>query len=312
MSFEGIVQRGTWIARGLGFVFLVYFVTSALREIVALKFPGANLGPAISGEGAPRIALAVSAVTVALAVVFVRLYSRTDDQADRPWKLVRFDRWWATEWLRGAFLGGALASLAVAPIVAMGESQILGLARDAFSRPGAWATTVLILILEAAREEMGFRGPGQRDLTRAVSFPLAALFLSFSFAVIHAGNPDVGLPGMTGIFLAGVGLAGLARARGDLGMVCGVHAAWNIALGMIWSMPVSGHQLDPVLLDTSSNTSIWTGGFFGVEASVSAFVVLLGFAVVTWSLPPALCGEAIAAREEAGGEEARGEETAGA
>ncbi len=293
MTFEAIVQRATLIARGLGFAFLVYFLTAFLRDVTLLRTPEAALGAAISGEASPFAALAVSAATVALAVVFVLLYSRVGPDADRPWRLIRFDRWWAAEWLRGTFLGAALASLAVAPIVATGEAAILGIAREAFSRPATWFAVISILVLEAAREELGFRGPAQRDLTRAVSFPLAAIFLSFSFAAIHLGNPAVGRWGLAGIFLAGVALAGLARARGDLGMVCGVHAAWNVTLGMIWSMPVSGHHLDPVLLDTSSNWSLWTGGGFGVEASVPALVVLLGFAVVTWSLPPARCGAAM-------------------
>ncbi len=287
MTLDGALQRAMWIARGLGFTFLVYFLTVFPGLIV----PGAGVIDAMTGGSrGPWLAVGVSAVTFALATLFVILYSRTGPDADRPWKLLRVDRWWRAEWGRGLVIGAGLATLAVAPIVMRSETHILGFAPDAFSRPWDFLGVGLILVIEAAREELGFRGPAQRELSRAVSFPGAAVFLAASFALVHAGNPAVGGTGLLGIFLAGVGLAGLVRARGDLGMACGVHAGWNLALGMVWSMPVSGLHLEPVLLDTSSNWSIWTGGSFGVEGSAPALVVLALFTLVTWWLPEARCG----------------------
>lgn len=290
MTFEGLAERGTAIARGLGFAFVVYFLTAFLRDAIGLSVPGGWFVDAVTGgPGGPWIGLAICLVTVALAFLLVRLYSRTGPNADRPRPLLRLNGSWAREWFRGALLGGGLATVVIAPLVMGRETEILGFARDILQRPHEWLAVVLILVLEAAREELGFRGPAQRELTRAVSFPVAAIFLAFSFAIIHGGNPAVGRLGLVGIFVAGLALAGLARARGDLGMVCGVHAGWNVALGLVWSLPVSGLQLDPVLLSTSSNRSIWTGGSFGVEASVPAVVVLLLFGFVTWRLPAAAC-----------------------
>jgi len=287
LSFDSLVRRSTFLARGLGFAFLTFFLTSFLRDLGTIELTGDMLPALVTGPPSRSLAVlfAVSLVTTALAVLFVRLYSRAGPEAECPRPLLAASRSWWAEWVRGALLGAGLATLAVAPMVVAGHVEILGLARGGFDGPPAWLAVLGILTLEAAREELGFRGPALRDLTRAVSFPLAATFLSASFAIIHAGNPAVGRAGLTGIFVAGMALAGLARARGDLGMVCGVHAAWNVTLGMVWSVPVSGVRLHTRLLSTSADHSPWTGGAFGAEASVPALLVLLGFAVVAWSQP---------------------------
>lgn len=294
ISFDALVARGVSVARGLGFAFLVYFVTALLRDLGGALIPGAAILDALRHGSAADLAacLAVSAATVALAILFVRLYSRTGPEADRPVPLLRLRAHWWREYVRGLLLGGGLATLAVAPAILMGQVEILGPVRDLAGAAPRLLLVLLLLALEAAREELGFRGPAQRELTRAAGFPLAAFFLAGSFAVIHAGNPEVGRAGMAGIFAAGLALAGLARARGDLGMVCGVHAAWNVALGMVWSVPVSGIRLHDRLLYTSSDTSIWTGGSFGAEASVPAIAVLFLFAFATWRLRPARCAVA--------------------
>jgi CAAX protease family protein len=289
--FDAFVARSLAVARGLGFAFLVYFVTALLRDVGGTLIPGAAILDAVTHGGTTGLlaCLAVSAATMALAVLLVRLYSRTHGEADRPVPLLRLRAHWWREWARGLLIGAGLATLAVAPSIALGQVEILGPVRDLAGHAPRMLLIVLILALEAAREELGFRGPAQRELTRAVGFPIAAIFLAGSFAVIHAGNPAVGRAGMAGIFAAGLALAGLARARGDLGMVCGVHAAWNVALGMVWSVPVSGIRLHDRLLYTSSDTSIWTGGSFGAEASGPAIVVLFLFAFATWRLSPAVC-----------------------
>jgi len=301
ISFDSLVSRGVSIARGLGFAVVVYFVTALLRDAGGMLLPGAAILEALTHGSTTDVlaCLAVSAATIGIAVILVRLYSRTSADADRPVPLLRLRAHWWREWSRGLLVGAGLASLAVAPAIAMGQVEILGPVRGLADHPLRMLAVVLILALEAAREELGFRGPAQRELTRAVGFPVAAIFLAGSFALIHAANPAVGRAGMAGIFAAGLALAGLARARGDLGMVCGVHAAWNLALGMAWSVPVSGIRLQDRLLYTSSDTSMWTGGSFGAEASLPAIVVLFLFAFATRRLPPAACDRADAADESA-------------
>jgi membrane protease YdiL (CAAX protease family) len=286
IKLSDVLERLLWIARALGFVFLVYFVPVVVRDLAGAALPGEGLAGLFLGDSAdPWAPLLVSVATFAISVIFVVLYAHAGPDAIRPRRLLRFDRDWFAEWGRGLLLGVGVASLAVLPSVMTGAIRIEGISGHLFQRPDLVLATFLVIVIEGAREEFGFRGPAQRDLTAAVGFPLAAIFLAGSFAIIHGGNPDVGRRGLLGILFAGMALAGLVRARGDLGMASGLHAGWNVCVGMVWSVPVSGYRLDSSLLDVESPGSVsWTGGTFGVEGSVPGIVVLALLGFFTWKL----------------------------
>jgi len=282
-----IVHRLTLAARGLGFVFLVYFIPALARDLLGGALPGGGFVGALTGnpEG-PFVPLLVSVATVAISVLFVLLYGRTWEGARRPRDLLSLDLAWRREWTRGLGLGVGAATLVLAPLFLAGAYHFEGVSRAWLEHPAWLLAVVAMLCLEAAREELGFRGPAQRELTAAATFPVAAIVLGGSFAIVHGGNPDVGRSGMLGVFLAALALAGVARARGDLGMACGIHAGWNTGTAILWSVPVSGFQLDAALFDVSSTAAdVWTGGAFGVEGSLPGIATFLALAFVTWSLP---------------------------
>jgi membrane protease YdiL (CAAX protease family) len=153
------------------------------------------------------------------------------------------------------------------------------------SHPWAALAVFALLVLESAREEMGFRGPSQRDLGNAIGAFGAALFLAGSFALVHRANPDVTVPGLLGIFAAGFALAGIVRARGDVGMASGLHTGWNVFLGLVWAAPVSGHPIWCAALDVTSRNDRWSGGAFGPEGGPTGIAVLLLLALIAWRLP---------------------------
>jgi membrane protease YdiL (CAAX protease family) len=292
LDLADIVFRLTLVARGLGFVFLVYFIPVVARDLLGETLPGGGLPGLLSGnpEGAFWPAV-LSGSTLAVSAAAVLLYSRTGYGAARPKRLLWLDRPWFREWGRGFAIGAIAATIVLAPLFLVGALRIDSVSSAWREQPTRVLAVLVTLFFEAAREEFGFRGPAQRDISAALTFPIAAIFLSGSFAVIHGGNPDIGSSGLLGVFLAGLALAGLARARGDLGMVCGVHAGWNVFTAMVWSVAVSGFQLDVALFEVSSTGSeLWTGGAFGVEGSLPGIVVFLVLAFVSWSLPAAASG----------------------
>lgn len=281
-----VLARMVLGARALAFVFLVFFLPVVARDIAGMRIDGADwLGLTRESPGPPWLAVAVVAATFAVSVAMVLLYTRSGGAvAVQPTALLRGDRAWFAEWGRGVLLGGLCASAAVVPALLAGALRIHGF--RPVERPEVLAALAIVLVLEAAREELGFRGPSQRDLTAAAGFPLAAIFLGGSFTVIHAGNPEIGRSGLLGIFLAALALAGLVRARGDVAMACGLHAGWNGFLGLVWSVPVSGVSLAPALLEVeSSGSPLWTGGSFGAEAGAPGLFVLALLGLVTWMLP---------------------------
>jgi membrane protease YdiL (CAAX protease family) len=287
MTPSDLIHRLMLVARGLGFVFLVYFIPVVARDLIGAALPGGGFLGLLEGHPAgPVVPMLVSAATFAISVAAVLVYARTWAGAVQPRALIRFDFAWLREWQRGILIGGGAATLVLAPLFVAGVWRIDDVSAAWRAQPLWTFAVVVTLVIEAAREELGFRGPAQRELTAAVGFPTAAIVLAGSFAIIHGGNPQVGRTGLLGVFLAGLALAGLARARGDLGMPCGVHAGWNLGCALVWSVPVSGFRLPPALFDVSpAGSDLWTGGSFGVEGSLPGIVAFTILAFVSWSLP---------------------------
>jgi membrane protease YdiL (CAAX protease family) len=285
---DDLLRRLTLVARGLGFVFPVYFVPVVARDLLGGVLPGGGIAGALHGDPAgPWLPLAASVATLGVSAWMVRLHARTGLGAAEPRPLLPLDRRAATEWGRGALAGAACATLAVLPLVPAGAVS-LRVAEAPLAREALAALAVaLLLVAEAAREELGFRGPAQRDLAHATRFLPAAIFLAGSFALIHRANPVVTGPGLVGVFAAGVALAGVVRARGDLSMACGVHAGWNVCLGMVWSLPVSGHRVAHAALEATSRDSIWTGAAFGPEGGPTGIAAFALLGIVAWTRRPA-------------------------
>ena len=66
----------------------------------------------------------------------------------------------------------------------------------------------------------------------------------------------------------------------------GIHFGWNLTLGMLFGLPVSGLRLFNVVVRTTASGPRWvTGGSYGVEASVTGGVVVLVGIAVVWKLP---------------------------
>lgn len=283
--FAIFLHRAMRFARGLGFVFLIYFIPVVVRDLIGFGIEGGAWLPLVDGTAtAPFLALAVVLGSFALSVVAVLLYRLVGPEAVDPLPHLSLGPRWRTEFGLGVAMGLAAATVAVLPAFVSGHLSFEG-----FRGVARWdilIALVLVLLMEATREELAFRGPPQRELTGALSFPLAAVFLTGSFTVLHAANPDVTREGLLGVFFAGMALAGMARARGDLGMVCGAHAGWNLSLALVYSAPVSGLRSSSALLDVASTGSgFWTGGAFGTEASVPGLVVLAVAGFLTWRLP---------------------------
>jgi len=310
VPFSEIIRRLMLFARALGFVFPVYLVPVVVRDVVIHGVSGGRW-TSLFGRDPHAVALPLALIAGATAVSagFVLLHARLEG-VNVPFAMLRWDRAWRGEWIRGFLVGAMAATAAVLPALLAGALRI-----DTFRgipHPVLLGGLVVALVLVSAQEEMGFRGPSLRDLSDAVGFPIAAVFLAGSFTLMHAGNPAVGREALLGVFLAALALAGLARARGDLGMVCGLHAGWNLFLAVVWSVPVSGLRAGAALLETQSpGSSSWTGGDFGPEASVPGLLVLAALGFITWRLP-ARSGPSAAERRDGSPEAAAPEGEAAA
>ena len=128
------------------------------------------------------------------------------------------------------------------------------------------------------------QGGAEELVTRAWLLPVSVkktnlliglLTSSLLFALLHLGNPDIGILPIVNIALFGL-FANLYLLRTDnVWGIIGLHAAWNFSQGNIYGFSVSGTGVDAAVLNFKSEWSWLTGGVFGAEASIFSSLILL-------------------------------------
>lgn len=137
-------------------------------------------------------------------------------------------------------------------------------------------------------EEVIVRGVVLRLVWRGFGPPAAFVVSALLFGLGHVANP--GATAFTTACIAieaGVMLGTFYALTGRLWVSIGVHAGWNFTQGTVFGAHVSGGDFGPSFTASMprSNLPDWlTGGAFGPEASLSAFMVctMVG-AAVPWT-----------------------------
>ena len=141
----------------------------------------------------------------------------------------------------------------------------------------SFSATSVFLLFAAALEEIGFRGYAFQRLVDALGAPGAVAISSVLFGLGHLANPSATPLSTANTVLAGIVMAlGYLRTRG-LWFPIGLHFAWNLMLGPIASLPVSGIHLHASLFAVRVVGPVWlTGGDYGPEGGIILTVVCLG------------------------------------
>jgi uncharacterized protein len=132
-------------------------------------------------------------------------------------------------------------------------------------------------IFVAANEELFFRGYVISVLKQTNSTPLIYLGSCLAFGLAHMENPNVHFLGIVNICLIGILFAYMFIETKSLWMSMGYHFLWNFFQGNVLGFHVSGTEGDGFFrIEEADN--IWTGGSFGVEASIWAtLIIVIGF-----------------------------------
>lgn len=166
------------------------------------------------------------------------------------------------------FVGGfVLFSVVVGLLWLFGSYHVLG------TNPNVnWLPEVLVAGIAA--------GIGEEVLTRGVLFRVTeeglgtwwALAISAAFfGLAHIFNPGATWWSSAAIAIeAGILLALIFHVTRSLWACIGLHAAWNIAQGTIYGIPVSGTHAEGWLVSSRTGPDWLSGGVFGAEASVVA------------------------------------------
>jgi membrane protease YdiL (CAAX protease family) len=176
----------------------------------------------------------------------------------------------AKELAIGVGAGVALIALAAGIAAVFGVYRIVG-----------WGgSTDLLMILfqmgigAAFVEEVLVRGVLFRWLEEFGGSWAALALTALLFGLGHAGNPNATAFTTVAIaFEAGILLGAAYMYTRSLWLAIGMHFGWNVTQGYLFDVPVSGHDVDGLVQARFSGPELLSGGEFGLEGSVIAFVV---------------------------------------
>lgn len=135
---------------------------------------------------------------------------------------------------------------------------------------------VVLLLVAALVEEVAFRGYPFQRLIDAIGPVMATVVMSVFFAFMHLRNPDSTMASTVATVLAGVLLSIAYLRTRALWLPWGLHFAWNVTMGVLFGLPVSGLRLYSPVISTTVHGPLWlTGDGYGPEGSLITTVVLV-------------------------------------
>ncbi|MBI1742950.1 CPBP family intramembrane metalloprotease [Candidatus Acetothermia bacterium] len=236
-----------------------------------------SLGELLPGEGLGLVALMVVTALFVLAV----------DR--RPWPTlgVALTRSGLKELFLGLGLGSLLISAVFVSVLAAGAVRIDGIHFDVEKIfAGQFGLSLAFLIISAISEELQLRGYLFQTFLEGIGVYPTLAVTSVLFALLHVGNPNVNTLALVNIALAGL-LLGIAYLRTRaLWLPIGIHFTWNLLQAHLFSLPVSGIEIQPKLMDVhTTGSGLLSGGAFGLEGSLITTIVLGGAAIGLWVAP---------------------------
>lgn len=224
--------------------------------------------------GAPWKALASAAAMAALGLAvyagFVRCVER------RPVKELSVPGA-GLELGSGLLIGAGLYTACVLILIQLGIYRVNGLNAAHFLLPA-----LSMALSSGVLEELIHRGVLFRILEEYLGSWIALVLSSLFFGFRHFFNPDGTLQGALFITVeAGVLLAAAFMLTRRLWLAMGFHVSWNYVQAGIYSGAVSGTGPQRGLIDaTIEGQQLLTGGSFGLESSLIAFVLCTATGVV--------------------------------
>ncbi|MDO9441714.1 MAG: CPBP family intramembrane metalloprotease [Beijerinckiaceae bacterium] len=222
----------------------------------------------------PLASIAAVAVMAALALAFYAGFVRVIER--RPVCELALPGM-AKELGIGMLVGAGLYAGCVSILMMLGIYRIEGLNPWTFMLPA-----VAMALGSGIFEELLFRGALFRILEEWLGSWIALAVSSFVFGFVHLLNPAGTFMGALFISIeAGLLLAAAYMVTRRLWLSIGFHMSWNYTQSAIFSGIVSGGDSDPGLIRSKiEGPAALTGGSFGLEASLIAFMLCTTTGVV--------------------------------
>ncbi len=153
---------------------------------------------------------------------------------------------------------------------------VMGIYRiDGFNPVSFLVPAIASALSSGFLEELLFRGVLFRIVEEWLGSWISIIVSSVVFGLVHLINPDATLLGAIFISVeAGLLLAAAYMVTRRLWMSIGFHVSWNYTQSAIFGGIVSGGIAEPGLIKPILNgPDLLTGGQFGLEASLTAFLL---------------------------------------
>ena len=145
----------------------------------------------------------------------------------------------------------------------------------------ALARSLFMFLVVAVGEEVLFRGIVFRLIDEQWGTVAALIISALIFGFVHITNENATVWSSIAIAVeAGLLLGAAYKWSGTLWVPIGIHWAWNWFQGPIFGFAVSGNDTESLVRPVIDGPQWLTGGSFGAEASVPAFVLGLALAIV--------------------------------
>lgn len=241
----------------------------AILQLMAL-----NSGFLEQFKATPMLAIAITIAMVAVAIVlFVGFARFIEGRQASELSLPGMGR----EIGRGMLVGAGLYTLCVLTLIQLGMYRIEGL------NPWTYVIPALAMALSSGMfEELLFRGVLFRSVEDLFGSWISLVVSSLVFGLMHLINPAATIVGAIYISVeAGLLLAAAYMLTRRLWLSIGFHMAWNYTQSAIFSGIVSGNAPEPGLIRSNiKGPELLTGGSFGLESSVIAFLLCTATGVV--------------------------------
>jgi membrane protease YdiL (CAAX protease family) len=177
----------------------------------------------------------------------------------------------------GLLIGAGLYSACILVLLLLGMYRIEGLNPWTFVIPA-----VAMALSSGIFEELIFRGILFRSVEDVFGSWISLAVSASIFGFLHLMNPAATILGAVYISIeAGLLLAAAYMLTRRLWLSIGFHMAWNYVQSAIFSGIVSGGVSEPGLIRSNiKGPDLLTGGSFGLEASLIAFVLCTATGVV--------------------------------
>ena len=244
--------------------------------LALVMYAGAQMAGDVSSIDGVKwiIAMAVSAVMIALYAVFVQWFEKHPARDIPRAKLVG-------DTAKGLAVGAGFMAAVVLVMMAFGLYRITGAGTD---RPLAIISAFFLFLYVGVGEEILFRGVLFRWIDEKWGFVAALTVSALLFGAMHYGQPGATWWSSLAIAIeAGLLLGAAYKYSGTLWLPVGIHWAWNFVQGNVFGFQVSGGDAGKSLLQATVNgPDCLTGGAFGAEASI--ITVILGLGLSVWYL----------------------------